>query len=330
MTGCNKAHVVCKGCLRNALRVLVGDVSQQEHLICGCFKRTNRAPLKVLAERADVDLRELIETPPTSGFEKQEYDMEIEQTRQSFSLKPHEPIPHAIYLEKVLEWYKKVNIKDTEHLYYPCKHPDCSDKLENWLLIEEFESQYLSRGHCVWKCPAEHQNSVLPLQREIDEMNKNLLLHPEYYEERAYYDEVPLRRYRLCQQCAFSGILMLAAHGGACKQWPGGGAGSGHRHCFCFACARPWNQPGGCKHGEPTCRDPGVQQVRINESHDGLEVGYVNGQEYMTWMQDRGGSLQPPPTHYQSGAMEPGIERQQRLEMMDKASLLAECQRGTQ
>lgn len=327
LTGCNKAHGVCKSCLRGALRALVGDITQQEHLICGCFTRKNRAPLKVLAERADIDLHELKDNPPQDPIEKQDAEMELSQMRIHFSL--GEEIPGNFYQEKVLEWYRKVNMKEIEHLYHPCKHPSCRDKMENWILIEDFENDFQSKGICVWTCKDGHLNSVLPSQEELDEMNKNLLLHPEYYEERAYYDQVPLRRYRLCEQCAVGGILMLAAHGGACKQWPGGGAGRGHRHCFCFACARPWNEPGGCKHGEPTCTDPGIQQVRPNATGDGCEVGYVDGESYIRWLKDRHNTSTLPPTRFAGGAPEPGAERQARLHLTDKARLLAESQRGT-
>lgn len=327
LTGCNQAHGVCRGCLRGALRSLVGDIAQQEHLICGCFSRKNRAALRVLAERADVDLQESIESPPKNSADRQDFEAEIALTRQSFSLVG--PIPKNLYKEKVMAWHRRVNFKDMEHLYHPCKHTACADKVENWLLVEDFERSYQSRGLCSWRCKAGHLNSVLPHPQEIDEMNRNILLHPEYYEARAFYDAVPLRRYRLCEQCVSGGILMLAAHGGACKQWPGTGVGNGHHHCFCFACARPWNQPGGCAHGDPNCKDPGIQQVRINDAGDSLEVGYVNAEAYLRWADDRSNSLVPPPTRFRSGYQEPGQNRQDRLGLTNKAKLRAEIAEGT-
>merc|ERR1712217_536769 len=155
---------------------------------------------------------------------------------------------------------------------------------------------------------------------ELKDMNRNLLLHPEYYVEAAYYSACPLRRYRLCPQCISGGILMLAVHGGECKQWPG--YGRGHQHVFCFACTRPWGI--GCNHGSMDCKDPGVQQVRIR--NDELEIGLVDGPRYLRWL--KGEVSEPPPTKFPSG-QEKGTERQERLGLTNKTELLAESKKGT-
>merc|ERR1712087_518640 len=99
--------------------------------------------------------------------------------------------------------------------------------------------------------------------------------------------------------------------------WPGDGRS--HRHNFCFACARPWGTE--CGHGASGCADPGIQQLR--KSGDHLEIGFVNGQEYLDWLCGR--CANPPPTIFSS---EPcivnGSERQRYLGMEDKAELLKE------
>merc|ERR1711957_341521 len=126
--------------------------------------------------------------------------------------------------------------------YHICSHPACASTLENWMLIDKFEREYAPHGLCVWTCPLGHSNSVLPSDEEIHDMNRNLLLHPEYYTEHATYNNCPMRRYRLCAACVSGGCLMLGVHGGECKQWPG--YGRGHHHCFCFACTRLWGNTG--------------------------------------------------------------------------------------
>merc|ERR1712072_1215365 len=155
--------------------------------------------------------------------------------------------------------------------YYVCVHPDCANEIDNWMLRETFDADYRAYGKFEWTCPMGHANTVLPMEDEIQIINRTLLLHPEYYTNHAALDMCPLRRYRLCHSCAESGILMLAVHADGCKQWPGGG--SAHRHCFCFSCIRTWGAE--CNH-QVRCADPGIQQVRTN--HGGLEIGYVSGQ----------------------------------------------------
>eukprot|EP00928_Gymnodinium_smaydae_P028291 TRINITY_DN21605_c0_g4_i1.p1 TRINITY_DN21605_c0_g4~~TRINITY_DN21605_c0_g4_i1.p1 ORF type:complete len:697 (-),score=69.87 TRINITY_DN21605_c0_g4_i1:93-2183(-) len=326
LTGCNRAHVICKSCLRRSLRAMTGDTLVVEHLICGCFGKATRRALMVLAERADVSLAEALANPPTSGYDKQDWDSELADTRRQFDLDDG-PIPDDVYLQKVKHWYKTVTIGEISHLYYPCSDPACADKVENWKLITDFEEERDNATRSgrptssIWTCPAGHRNSVLPSEDEIKDINKNLLSHPEYYVESAPYSSIPLRRYRICCQCAEGGVLMLAVHGGECKQWPG--YGNGHHHCFCFACTRTWGS--GCNHSSQTCADPGVQQVRC--LGDALQVGHVDSNAYIRWL--RGEERDPPPTVFADGSTESGNDRQQRLEMTDRAALCAEMNRGT-
>ena len=112
----------------------------------------------------------------------------------------------------------------------------------------------------------------------------------------------------LCNGCAHEGIPLMAAHESGCKQWPGNS--NAHRHQFCFACTRPWGGSGGCGHGNNSCTDPGIQQLR--QRGDTLEVGHINGPQFCEWI--LGNRAQPPPTVYPSG-QEDGSVRQQRLNM---------------
>ena len=133
--------------------------------------------------------------------------------------------------------------------------------MDKWVLRADFERDYRAHGLVEWRCGDGHPNAVLPGQAEVDEMNRNLLAHPEFYTASCSYDSQALRRYRLCPACVASGALVLAVHDGACKQWPGGGAGaSTHAHCFCFKCCGAWGIE--CGHGR-VCPDPGVQQVDL-------------------------------------------------------------------
>lgn len=320
LTGCNHAHVICKSCLRTALRVQAGDTLIVDNLLCGCFNRKTRRALMALAEHADVSLQDMLANPPKDRIEHQDFEAELHQTRRQFDLPGHGEIPSNIYAEKIREWFKKVNMADVAHLYHACSHPDCSDKITHWMLIEDFEREYQAKGRTTWVCPGGHTNSVLPTEAEINEMNKSLLSHPEYYVEAAYYSNCALRRYRMCPQCVHGGILMLAVHGGECKQWPG--HGRGHQHCFCFACTRTWGS--GCDHGSRDCRDPGVQQVR--RVGDNLELGFVDGAAYIKWL--RGEVSEPPPTSFPSG-VEYGGARQARLGLTDKVAMLEEVAKGT-
>lgn len=319
LTGCNLAHVICKGCLRAGLRAVAGDTTVVEKLLCGCFGRNTRRALLALAEHADVSLQDSLTNPPTDPLERQDFKAEVVQTRRQFDLGEGE-IPSNLYNEKIREWYKKVSMSEVAFLYHTCSHPACANKLENWILIEDFERDYQARGLSTWVCRDGHRNSVIPSEEEIDEMNRNLLLHPEYYVSAAQYSNCPLRRYRLCAQCVRGGMLMLAMHGGECKQWPG--YGRGHQHVFCFACTREWNR--GCSHQATDCCDPGVQQVRVRDGE--LELGYVDGEAYLRWLNNK--ARDPPPTRYASGE-EHGASRQARLKLTDRKQLLEESKKGT-
>jgi len=319
LTGCNQGHVICKGCLRGGLRVMAGDVLTVERLLCGCFNHSSQGTVRVLAARADASLQTAMSTMHTADeITRMDLDMELTQTRTQFGLQPHDAIDPRLYTTKIDEWYDKVRQRELAPLYHVCAHPDCATKVEHWILRDDFEQDHRARGETSWVCPAGHHNTVLPSAAEMRAMNRNLLLQPDYYTESAPYSEVPLRRYRLCNSCATQGgVLMLAEHGGECKQWPG--YGRGHHHTFCFACTRTWGD--GCNHGNASCRDPGIQQVRRNG--DRLEIGFINGQEYMRWL--RGEQQRPPPTVFttQPRRVE-GEARQQELGMEDRAALMRE------
>lgn len=168
---------------------------------------------------------------------------------------------------------------------------------------------------------------MLPTSVEIDDMNRNLLSHPEFYTKNCMYDSQALRRYRLCKECIGLGKLVLAVHGGACKQWPGGGASvRTHEHCFCFNCGGKWNVE--CRHNK-TCTDLGVQQVRLIQGEDGreqLELGFVDGAEYLRCLTRS--SCAFPDTVFPSGRVN-GESRQRHLGMEDRRALYAEMSRGT-
>mmetsp|Transcript_104665 Transcript_104665/g.239957 ORF Transcript_104665/g.239957 Transcript_104665/m.239957 type:complete len:692 (+) Transcript_104665:32-2107(+) len=325
LTGCEARHVICPSCLRAALRSVVGDVMVVGNLICGCFSQLTRKALLALAERADVSLQDTLQNPPArDSTESLDLRAEVGETMRQFSL-PTEDLPANLYVDKMRQWFTKVHVADRAHLYHPCRHPDCADLMENWKLISEFEEELAANGGNVWTCPAGHENCVLPSASEVRDMNRNLLTHPEYYTMRAdysIYENCPLRRYRLCPGCLSSGILMMAVHGGECKQWPG--YGRGHHHTFCFACARLWgNQTGNCNHYQE-CRDPGIQQVRLTDT--ALVMGFVDGELYQDWLNGRVGA--PPPTCFDDGSYETGPDRQRVLGMEDRAALLAESRQG--
>jgi len=318
LTGCTSAHVICTGCLRAALMAMAGDATNIESLICGCFSSKSRKALMVLAEHADVSLHADLERAATSTDKifKADLDMEMVQVRSRFDLGPGSSIPPNVFREKITEWFKKVFINDIGHLYYPCQHPACANEVDHWILIEDFERDYQSRHQTTWVCPAGHANSVLPTQEELDQMNKNLLMHPEYYTQSSEYDRCPLRRYRLCQECLEGGALMLAVHNEGCKQWPG--AGRGHQHVFCFHCTRRWGQ---CDH-RTQCVDPGIQQVRKVDDH--LEIGFVAAPAFLSWV---AGGGTPPPTVY-GPTQEDGTVRQERLGL-DRSAIRQESSVGT-
>merc|ERR1712205_32826 len=63
-TGCENGHVMCKGCLRFGLRVVVGDTSMVKGLLCGCLTLKDTVALQNLAGHADDSLKALMENPP--------------------------------------------------------------------------------------------------------------------------------------------------------------------------------------------------------------------------------------------------------------------------
>jgi len=317
--GCEQVHVICGYCLRAGLRSMAGDITVLDGLLCGCFNYKSRGTMSVLAQRSDDALQEALSNPPTNNMDLMLLEDELKATRRQFDMEAEDAIPPALYTSKISSWYDKVVRQQVMPNYYVCSHPDCADIIENWMSRDVFDTDYRANGQFEWHCPLGHRNTVLPMKDEIDEMNKTLLLHPEYYTASASYDHCPLRRYRLCRGCTASGVLLLAVHADGCKQWPGGG--SAHRHCFCFSCSKPWSE---CGHGV-SCSDPGIQQVRLR---DGIpEIGHVNGKEYLSWL--KGSRQDPPPTIFESGPEVSGVERQRTLRMVDRQALLAESEQGT-
>jgi len=324
LTGCEKGHVMCHSCLRFGLRTLLGDISQSEGLMCGCLSYKDNCALDGLAEKADVTWQERISRPPVEANERAEFDIEIAMVRRSFQIS--EQIPLDAYRKKLREWFDLLNRKMREHLYHVCDHPGC--RMENWILREDFDRNFKSKGLYNWTCKQGHKNSVLPSQADINEMNKNILMHPEIYADRCSHDDTALRRFRLCALCIKEGSLTFAVHESGCKQWPGGGAtATGHKHCFCFRCTRVWGA-GGCDHNQK-CADPGIQQVRRITGGDGmavLEQGFIPGQAYIDWV--KGTSTACPDTTFPSGKVL-GATRQGILGMEDRAVLRQAMEQGT-
>ena len=100
--------------------------------------------------------------------------------------------------------------------------------LSQWILKTDFERDFRAAGLASWQCASGHANTVLPSQTEVtcqarrpwasadslrspclrgvrsgvrsaplplswrreqvDEMNRNLLTHPEFYTQSCYYD----------------------------------------------------------------------------------------------------------------------------------------------
>lgn len=300
---------------------MAGNIYVNNNLLCGCFEFKDRGAITALAERADSKFSALMASPPQDRYEKMEFDDEVLDCRRQFDLGDEGPLPSDMYSVKTQDWFDKVHRMIVEPNYYICAHPDCATKLENWMLKTTFETEYTAQGRFTWICPAGHSNSVLPSEEEICEYNKIILIHPEYYVQSCSYSRTPLRRRRFCKGCAEEGVLMIAEHVDACKHWPGDSRS--HRHNFCFACSRTWGSE--CDHGT-TCSDPGIQQIRRNGDH--LEIGFVNGQEYLAWL--NGQRPNPPPTNFTSEpCVVSGEERQRGLGMEDKAALLRESQAGT-
>jgi len=321
LTGCDRGHVVCHGCLRMGLRVVVGDVTQKEGLLCGCLTFEDTVALEGLAEKADITTQECLTTPSTDANARTEFDMEMASVRRAFQLADR--IPPDVYRKKVREWFELLRKKENEHLYHACHHPGCS--MDNYILIEEFDREYRSRGLYNWTCKRGHKNCVLPSQDDINEMNRAILTHPEYYDSSCGYDRMALRRYRLCAQCVQAGLLTFAVHESGCKQWP---SGSGHRHCFCFHCTSVWGS--GCNHST-RCADPGIQQVRRSTESDGnaiLEIGFIDGEAYINWVQGRSSTC--PPTVFRGGSHQVlGATRQGILGLENREVLKGYIREGT-
>jgi len=321
LTGCDKEHIICAGCVRTGLRICIGDAGQTEGLLCGCLSNNDQMAFTNLALKADLSLQELLAKPPGDSGARREFELELTQVRSSFQV-PGD-IPKDLYSSKVAEWQENVKRRATEVLYHACSHPGCA--MDNWLLRSEFDEMYRPFFLCEWVCKRGHKNSVLPPQAEIDEMNRNILLHPEYYTEKCGYDSMSLRRFRMCPRCVDTGLLMFAVHEDGCKQWPG--ATMGHQHCFCFRCTGIWEKD--CNHGNQ-CDDPGIQQVRktANASgHECLEIGFVNAEEYMDWLYGRRDLC--PPTVFKNGDTVLGTTRQGQLRMEDTDELQKQIQQGT-
>lgn len=319
LTGCVAGHIMCHTCVRFAIRTLVGDVTQTDRLMCGCFTPNDTDALQTLAKLADDTTQDMIASPPTGGNEKTEFDTEIASVRRAFQLQ--RDIPAGVYGRKLSEWQEGVARRACEHLYYACSFPQCP--MSNWILKTDFDLERRATNQCTWTCGAGHQNSVLPTEEDIDEVNRNLLMHPEYYVGRCGCDSLSLRRFRICAECVTGGLLTFAVHEDGCKQWPGGR--HGHHHCFCFHCTAVWGTR--CDHSTK-CRDPGVQQVRrINErGQERLEIGFVDAKAYISWIRN---GRNCPQTQFPSGTLR-GEVRQARLGMEDRTVLKRAMEEGTQ
>jgi len=324
LTGCDRGHIVCLGCLRTGLRIIVGDITATENLLCGCLKAGDAVAFQRLTAQADESLQARMAAPPPAGDpERQEFDIELAQVRRAFQLA--DAIPRDIFRRKVDDWLNKVKLHAMEHLYHACTTPGCA--MENWILRADFDNEYRSQGQCIWLCKRGHRNSVLPSSSDIDEINRNILMHPEHYSERCAHDTLALRRFRLCAQCADEGLLTFAVHEAGCKQWPG--SGHGHRHCFCFHCTMTWgSSAGNCSH-QVRCSDPGIQQVRQTNDGQGsqkLEIGFIDGDAYIAWVTGRGPC---PPTVFPNGHRIHGQTRQGQLGMEDREVLRRSMAEGT-
>ena len=329
MTGCSSAHVICSSCLRMSLRSVAGDILTVSKLICGCFGAENEAPILALAARADETIRAWMAAAHDDEVDKMSLSMELTATHSQWSegWDGKTNVPADLYKTKVTEWFEKLKILRLSPLYHQCQHPSCANRIDRWIKREDFDNTYRLNGVMSWVCPAGHRNSVLPSDDEIHDMNRTVLLHPEYYTEDTSYDHCPLRRFRICRGCVAQGNIMLACHPEGCKQWPGGG--SGHTHVFCFSCTRLWapddEDPHVCNHHKQ-CVDPGIQQVR--RQGEALEIGMVNHVEYLAWLD--GTRPLPPSTLFETAPRtEDGMERQTRLKMLDRIALLAESRKGT-
>ncbi|CAK0858102.1 unnamed protein product [Prorocentrum cordatum] len=282
LTGCPFSCVLCPSCIRAGLRCVAGDATQKDRLVCGHLSSDLSECIMNLAVKADEQLQNMGHL--TDPNEIREFEAEVDATVEAFQVR--KPFPQSLYAQKISEWLTKLQNKELEHLYYACSHPNCG--IENWILRSDFIDERVRNGGCTWTCGQGHRNSVLPSQEEICEINRNILLHPEYYTDSCGHDRMRLRRYRLCPECVQAGLLTFAVHDEGCKQWPG--TASQHTHCFCFHCTRQWGGHDGgsgrCSHSQQ-CGDPGIQQVRRILSPSGeekLEIGFVNPQDYIGWI----------------------------------------------
>jgi len=323
LTGCEKGHIICPACLRMGLRSITGDITQITNLLCGCLGASDELALAGLAKQADAGMQECQARPPKDELERKEFDMELVQLRRAFQLAA-EAIPDGAFQAKVADWLDLVKKRAMEHLYHACRSPGCA--MSNWILREDFERHYRRAGKCSWTCQRGHRNSVLPAQEDIDEMNRNLLLHPEHYTDMCGSDKLALRRFRLCPACISAGLLTFAVHEAGCKQWPG--SPGGHLHCFCFHCLRPWGSGvGECGHHNQ-CSDPGIQQVRRipdSEGSERMEIGYIDADAYIKWVM--GGRFCPPTVFENGEAL--GHTRQGQLGMGDTSVLKRTMKEGT-
>jgi len=331
LTGCEKNHTVCSSCVRSAIRIAVGDTTHLENLVCGCLTSDHHMALQRLAEKADATMQELVRSPPTDPGTKREFEVEVILLRQSFQF-TDERVPAGIFARKFKEWQTTLEKHKLEPLYHACVHPGCL--MENWILKTDFDTQHRARNECNWTCKNGHKNSVLPTQAEINEMNRNILMHPEYYTQRCGSDGLALRRFRMCPGCVQAGSLTFSVHAEGCKQWPG--SGQGHRHTYCWNCTTKWGPgPDECSHSR-ICSDPGVQQIRRTKDRSGaemLQIGFVDGQAYIRWIQ-KGGVC--PPTKFKTSSMFTssttevlGATRQGELGMEDREVLKKALQEGT-
>eukprot|EP00927_Polykrikos_kofoidii_P046488 TRINITY_DN40718_c0_g1_i1.p1 TRINITY_DN40718_c0_g1~~TRINITY_DN40718_c0_g1_i1.p1 ORF type:complete len:711 (-),score=118.83 TRINITY_DN40718_c0_g1_i1:160-2292(-) len=315
LTGCDKGCIICGSCLRSGLRIAAGDITTTEGLVCGCLCVKDRIAFDSLTQKADAQFQELYVNPPDDAISLKEFTMELAQLRRCFQL-PSSPPPADLFQRRISEWRELVAKRLSEHLYHACSHPGCG--IENWILREVFDAEYRSKSLNVWKCKAGHMNSVLPSQADIDEINRNLLSHPEHYSHE-------LRRFRVCPPCLQEGLLTFAVHHSGCKQWPG--YGDGHWHVFCFICTGEWQKE--CGHAKQ-CKDPGIQQVRKVQGHDSLEtleIGFVDSAKYIAWMEGKRSAC--PPTVFRGFEVR-GDTRQGQLGMSDRQELLRVMREGTQ
>ena len=51
----------------------------------------------------------------------------------------------------------------------------------NCTCLADFDEKFRAKGLTTWTCPVGHVNAVLPSSVEIKEMNRTLLMHPEFY-----------------------------------------------------------------------------------------------------------------------------------------------------